>query len=94
MTEFTSATGHRPVNELDVSEVASALLPALKQCQGGIKHSPKALQVDLTMGGMDGLDVALGTISALRMFVLYNVGPEGLREELAALAAELTRADG
>jgi len=42
--------------------------------------------VQLQRSGMDGMDVALGTLSALRSFVLWNVGPEGIDDALKHLA--------
>lgn len=71
MTTFTSATGLRPVNETHVADTAAQFLNGLNAQQNT---------------GMDGLDVALGAISALRMFVLNNVGIEGVSQELRLLA--------
>lgn len=39
--------------------------------------------------GYDGIDIALGTIGALRAFVLQAVGPEGVEQELVNLAEVL-----
>lgn len=67
---------NKPISEQDVSTVAAALNWEMKGRQNS---------------GMDGKDVALGTISALRVFVLYNVGVEGVADELKSLAEELTK---
>lgn len=65
-------TGRKAINAVDASFVAVEIGAALKSAQQG--------------AGMDGLDVALGTLSALRDFVLWNVGPEGIKQELETLA--------
>lgn len=70
--------GRKPVNEADLSSVAAQ----------GRKY------LDVQQGtGKDGLDVALGMLSALRMFVLYNVGPEGVQQELDNLAEVLRKGE-
>lgn len=66
--------GRKPVNETDLASVSSQTRKYLDVQQGT---------------GKDGLDVALGALSALRMFVLYNVGPEGVQQELNNLAEVL-----
>lgn len=51
-----------------------------------------AIRRDMEYGyahGYDGIDIALGTLGALRAFVLQAVGPEGVDQELANLAEVL-----
>lgn len=63
--------GRKPVDEVDATKVSIAVKGSLMQMQGE---------------GKDGLDVAIGALSALRSFVLWNVGPEAVKEELKTLA--------
>lgn len=66
-----SPNGNKPVEEANVADTANQFLRGMKAQQAS---------------GMDGKDVALGAISALRMFVWHNVGTEGIQMELADLA--------
>ena len=65
-----------PVLETDVAAVASDLKPIINELHGR---------------GYDGRDVALGLISALRIFVLECVGAEAVQGELEQLAEEVSK---
>lgn len=62
---------YNAVNSADASAVSEIVLAVLKK---GLNN------------GADGIDVVLGAFSAIRTFVLYNTGPEGVETELARLA--------
>lgn len=70
--------GKKPVSETDLATAADNV---------------SKLMHGMHRNGIDGLNIALGAISALRMFVLWNVGIEGVESELKGLAEVLVNGD-